>query len=1063
MSGRRKSPKIDGGCGAALLVVGAVVTPIAYALEFIFKNIGIIILSLAIVSVCVGIVFLFRSLFQQRKNRQEERKHYEIIAQAPEKAPTLFPISDDPVFANPEEEWLNRDFRAFLRRKNEIIQASAHLGYLESKTKALYFLGRSEEAGQFSESLTQARNALAKVQGPRNITFNSRYCASFYRTPQIKQAYTAFLENLPNERMNPVGDFFQNPQAKVVKLSPTSAWIFTPFYVVVYQGTGKKLQIVTYQEFSLSARITTERLSGRCEAFDEIEHIGYRYETKDGSRDMRYSLANNPSYTYVYRGSITLRMGDVSYEQKFPNKSWTEKFEESWKNFQKLINGLYQPAVEQALNHQKAILQVVHIGNYVAQQAELEAQRQEQEKAERMKREAERKAREEAERMKREAERKAREEAERVKRQEAERKAREEAERIKREAEHRAQKEARFRAQFCVVDGELISWYGSGRTLTIPRGIAPVIGTAFRWKSQLESVALPDDVVRIKAGAFCGSTKLKKLVLPDSVSEIGEGAFEDCRSLEDITLPGSLSCVAESLFKGCTSLQNPVIPAGVKSIQKWAFSGCSALRELVIPEGVEIIGDGAFEDCTSLKKLVLPDSLIKIGDRVFEGCSALEEVVLGRGITCIPKDCFAQRTNLLTVTVAPGLTGIGERAFQNCQRFRRLSYAGGENGGALKTIGKSAFENCFALEGIRLPAGLSTLSDFAFANCHAIREVDIPSSVTRFGQGVFEGCRLLSRVTGTDYVRWQKKRSFLGTPWLSMQADHGFVRFDRYLEAYVGTESVVEIPAGVTEIGPSAFEHNTSVTKVIVPPGVTAIGDRAFANCSQLGIIRLPDSVEQIAEDAFEDDRRLVFQCTRGSAASAFRIRKKIPCEYMTKTREPRRFKPTSPEPVYPPAAGEFAGLSDEERRVILKMRREKQAVQKAEPAAPARPDQNDYVLDAFDESKVTLELQDGKRVITNNIFTLRFRQTSPAGKVAAPAEYETFVIDAKGHMISDIQTIAAGQKEDYKVTCSLTAQEKREKAAPCYVVLRYKGAGNHIVSRTPYQLDIAFASDFDF
>ncbi len=1009
---------------------------------------GMVFFLLVIIGACVGLVFLFCQLFEQRKNRQEEQRRYESMARAPEKAPTLFPVSDDPVFANPEEEWLNREFRAFLRQKNESIQANAHLEYLESKTKALYFLGRSEEAGQFSESLTQARKALAKVQGPRNITFNSRYCASFYRTPQIKQAYTAFLENLPNERMNPVGDFFQNPQAKVVKLSPTSAWIFTPFYVVVYQGTGKKLKIVTYQEFSLSARITTEWRSGRCQAHDEIEHIGYRYETKDGSRDMRYSLANNPSYTYVYRGSITLRMGDVSYEQNFSNKSWTEKFEESWKNFQKLINGRYQPAVEQALNHQQAILQVEHIGNYMAQKAEREAQRQE---------------REEAERMKQEAERKAREEAERVKRQEAERKAREESERKKREAERKAQKEARFRAQFCVVDGELISWYGSGRTLTIPRGIAPVIGTAFRWKSQLESVALPDDVVRIKAGAFCGSTKLKKLVLPDSVSEIGEGAFEDCRSLEDITLPGSLSCVAESLFKGCTSLQKLVVPAGVKSIQKWAFSGCSALRELVIPEGVETIGDGAFEDCTSLKKLVLPDSLIKIGDRVFEGCSALEEVVLGRGITCIPKDCFAQRTNLLTVTVAPGLTGIGERAFQNCQRFRRLSYAGGENGGALKTIGKSAFENCFALEGIRLPAGLSTLSDFAFANCRAIREVDIPSSVTRFGQGVFEGCRSLSRVTGTDYVRWQKKRSFLGTPWLSMQADHGFVRFDRYLEAYVGTQSVVEIPAGVTEIGPSAFEHNTSVTKVIVPPGVTAIGDRAFANCSQLGIIRLPDSVEQIAEDAFEDDRRLVFQCTRGSAASAFRIRKKIPCEYMTKTREPRRFKPTSPEPVYPPAAGEFAGLSDEERRVILKMRREKQAVQKAEPAAPARPDQNDYVLDAFDESKVTLELQDGKRVITNNIFTLRFRQTSPAGKVAAPAEYETFVIDAKGHMISDIQTIAAGQKEDYKVTCSLTLQEKREKAAPCYVVLRYKGAGNHIVSRTPYQLDIAFASDFDF
>lgn len=247
-------------------------------------------LLLVIVGACVGLVFLF----EQRKNRQEEQRRYESMAKAPEKAPTLFPVSDDPVFANPEEEWLNREFRTFLRRKNESIQASAHLEYLESKIKALYFLGRSEEAGQLNESLTQARNALAKVQVQRNITFNSRYCASFYRTPPIKQAYTAFSENLPNERMNPVGDFFQNPQAKVVKLSPTSAWVFTPFYVVVYQGTGKKLQIVTYREFSLSARLTSERLSGRCEAFDEIEHIGYRYETKNGSRDMRSGFIRTP-------------------------------------------------------------------------------------------------------------------------------------------------------------------------------------------------------------------------------------------------------------------------------------------------------------------------------------------------------------------------------------------------------------------------------------------------------------------------------------------------------------------------------------------------------------------------------------------------------------------------------------------------------------------------------------------------------------------------------------------------------------------------------------------------
>ena len=81
-------------------------------------------------------------------------------------------------------------------------------------------------------------------------------------------------------------------------------------------------------------------------------------------------------------------------------------------------------------------------------------------------------------------------------------------------------------------------------------------------------------------------------------------------------------------------------------------------------------------------------------------------------------------------------------------------------------------------------------------------------------------------------------------------------------------------------------------------------------------------------------------------------------------------------------------------------------------------------------------------------------------------AEYETFVIDANGQVISGIKTISVSKddkEQNYKVTYSLSAQEKFDKSAAYYVVLRYKGAGTNVLSKTQFQVDIAFASDFDF
>ena len=68
---------------------------------------------------------------------------------------------------------------------------------------------------------------------------------------------------------------------------------------------------------------------------------------------------------------------------------------------------------------------------------------------------------------------------------------------------------------------------------------------------------------------------------------------------------------------------------------------------------------------------------------------------------------------------------------------------------------------------------------------------------------------------------------------------------------YFGNEKQLKIPAGVTEIGDSAFSGCSLLTHITIPDSVTKIGQRAFAFCSALTDITIPDSVTKIGQRAF--------------------------------------------------------------------------------------------------------------------------------------------------------------------------------------------------------------------
>jgi len=1062
---RKRSSSGDSGCLVALFPLILVLGIIGTVLEFIAENIGIILIVLAVVGAIIGIVVAINNATKKKEAEEAEKQRNLAIINAPETKPSLTNIPTSSSFANKEEESVNLAFREFLRHNNDVVLANGHLDFLTNKANAFRALGKNEEALQIDSEITQAKTALSAVQSKKSGTFESKFNAMFYRATEIRNAYSTFVNKLPNERLPLIGDFFQSPSIKVVKTGTNTALIFTPCYLLSYSGPGQNLRLIQYKDASVSTWITTEILNGTRLPNDEIEHIGYRYETKDGYRDMRYSYSNNPSYTFVYRGEATIRCGSITYEQKFTNKSLTEDFEKQFKNYLGIVNGKYKNIISLLLEHNAELEMSGSLDEFIAQQAAAEKLRVAAEKAEAEKKEKERKEREAALAVKRKKEQEERDAAEREK-----------------------QRKAEFLRNLTIVDGTLTNWYGSERNFVLPEGLASVIGTAFRWKNNLETVSIANGVKTIQANAFYGSSALKKVELPVSVSSIGKEAFFGCSSLTDIVLPKAINTITAQMFGKCSSLKTLTIPVGVKKIERGAFSGCSSLTEIVVPEGVTTIEDDAFENCVKLKKVVLPNSITKFGKNVFSGCVSLEHVTLGNGIKRIPEACFNNHQKLIDVAVASDIVEIGDRAFRNCQKLSSLTFIEKDKSSmakgmdfermitgatssndrfaldSLERIGKSAFENCFAFKGIELKDGLRTIAEYAFANCRLIKTIILPKTIQTFGTGAFAGCTSLLKVDGAENVRWQKKNCFTGSPWLASQATDGFVIFDDYLEAYTGTDSVVELPANVKIIGRSAFDGNPYVSNIRIPDGVTSIEELAFANCKKLKTVFISDSVLHIEDNAFSGDTDFLIQCSRGSAASAFRIRNKLPGEYIAKTKTEVKDRTTRRKPRSSAVDG-LSGLSEEELRVIMEMRRDKLAKKKAEEEKPIVPDTIEYSLVRFNRDMVSIKLVNDARKITNNIFNLKFVQNEQASE-KSPTEYETFVVDTYGQIISDIKTICAnkeGADLTHKVTYSLSAHEKFDKAAEYFVILRYKNAGLNILSKTQYQISIDFASDFDF
>ncbi|MBQ7973209.1 MAG: leucine-rich repeat protein [Lachnospiraceae bacterium] len=377
----------------------------------------------------------------------------------------------------------------------------------------------------------------------------------------------------------------------------------------------------------------------------------------------------------------------------------------------------------------------------------------------------------------------------------------------------------------------------------------------------------------IEKNAFKGCTALTTVTLSDSLQTIGISAFENC-GLTEITLTQGLISIGSYAFKGCGSLtevivnanniscasaigifqncditeisfanNNTVVPAGLfcsarfhdeetdandavitipyfiqgigvnafkssnlqnvifentesktsalSSIGKAAFMGCNKLNNVTFPSSLKTIEQEAFKECKAMTEISIPDSVSNIGKEAFSTCTDVETLRLSNATDNLGSGIFKNCSSLLEVEIPYGVTYISSNEFEGCVSLAEVTIAN-----SVLEIQSSAFKDCVSLNGITIPNSVETLGQSAFQGCILLNEPVLSSKITVIPNSLFAGCMSLKTVI-----------------------------FEGKSES---ENDIMEIPAGITEIGASAFLDCKIEKKLIIPNTVTKIGASAF-------------------------------------------------------------------------------------------------------------------------------------------------------------------------------------------------------------------------------------------
>lgn len=398
-----------------------------------------------------------------------------------------------------------------------------------------------------------------------------------------------------------------------------------------------------------------------------------------------------------------------------------------------------------------------------------------------------------------------------------------------------------------IQDGVLVSYTGKEEVLEVPKGVHTIGEGACKACVSLKRVVLPEGIRYIKDFAFKGCRRLEEIEIPSSVSQIGSYAFHRCHALRKIVLPPSITELLDCVFLYCDSLREVRMP-GVLHLGKQVFvndvllekleisenlceadlcdvfTSCGMIREITFAGGETVRIPNAVEAVAGEQKLpplvraIAVDVLRMMeleGRCLIRFLTNLKQVEVPEGIEKLGKSCFFDKRGILSVTLPESLREIDSRAFRNCINLESVHFRG-----KAVEIHEDAFKNCTSLKKIRTWDG----AEYTFTGLDGLSGEAIPEMVQKIYRQVMGNFRL----SGTILLK------------------------------YLGSESRVVVPEGVTKIAEEAFAGNEAIDRVILPKSLQEIGAEAFRDCLLLQTIPFPEGLKKIGPGAFEHCVKLI-------------------------------------------------------------------------------------------------------------------------------------------------------------------------------------------------------------
>ena len=152
------------------------------------------------------------------------------------------------------------------------------------------------------------------------------------------------------------------------------------------------------------------------------------------------------------------------------------------------------------------------------------------------------------------------------------------------------------------------------------------------------------------------------------------------------------------------------------------------VKEIVVKNGVTHIGSRSFVSMSTLNHVSIANSVTSIGDRAFSE-SSVKSVDLPAVVTELEDATFYQCPQLDTIDLSH-IQIIGKNVFEGCA-FKSVELPSVQN------IGNFAFQNCTALESVKLGEGVTELLTGTFKNCTKLKNVELPNSLKTIGGYTF--------------------------------------------------------------------------------------------------------------------------------------------------------------------------------------------------------------------------------------------------------------------------------------------------------------------------------------